>query len=157
MAHRTQYRFYIQPYPAGTTTYTKKDIETEYSCDYMKFSNLVPGGDVKNVYEEKYAEKSGVRVYIPSKDNLTFSEYECKLQLLFKGANAKEKMMQFQDDMYGTKIEWSDTFRGRYATLLLTKSANIVSECLYGANQYVVAEYTFKNIDGRTFSTTQIQ
>lgn len=156
MAHRTQYRFYIQPYPQGNTTYSKKDIETEYVCDYMKFSNLVPDGDVQNVYEETYVEKSGSRVYIPPKADLSFKPYECKLKLLFKGANALANAKRFQSDMRGTKVEYSDNFRNVYATLLMTKSMNIESERLYGNQPFVVAEYYFNNISGETFSSTQL-
>lgn len=154
--HPTAYRFYAQRYPNGTTTYPKKDIEQTYNCRYMKFSNLVPDGDCKNSYSEDYAERSGERVYIPPKSDLAFKSYECKLKLMFKGTDALANAKQFQDDMRGIKVEYSDTFRNVYATLLMTKSMNIESERLYGSQQFVVAEYTFNNIDGVTYDSTRL-
>ncbi len=156
MTHKTQFRFYIQPYSVGETKYPRKDIETEYSCDYMRFSDFDIKGDVKNIYEEDFAEKSGKRVFIPPKPKITYSAYECKLKLFFKGTSAKANADRFEDDMLGTKIEWFDTFRGKYATLLMKKKKNIEIERLYGNQQYVVAEYTFENIEGQVFDTSQI-
>lgn len=156
MAHKTDYRFYIQPYPHGTTTYQKEDIEQKYDCDYMRMTGLSFDGDVKNTYEEDYSEMSGKRVFIPPKSELAFSSTECKLKLFFKGGDVKARVQQFCNDYMGQKIEWSDTFRGRYATLLMTKAPNIESEKLYGPVPIMVVEFTFTNILGYTYESSKI-
>lgn len=156
MAHRTDYRFYIQLYPQGSTTYPKEDIEQKFGCDYMKFTNLIHDGEVKNTYSEEWAEQSGVRIYIPKKSELAYKSYECKLKLFFHKGDVQSRMKTFTDYIMGEKIEWSDNFRNVYATLLCTKTPNIEQERLYGDDPFIVVEYTFTNILGRTFSESQI-
>ena len=156
MAHKTDYRFYIQFFPQGDTKPPKLDLEVAYECDYMRFSNLIPDGDCKNIYSEDYAEESGERVYIPAKSDLAFKSYECKIKLLFKGKDALANARQFQDDLRGVKIEYSDNFRNVFAILLMTKPMNIESEKLYGNQQFVVAEYSFTNIRGKVFKQSQL-
>lgn len=153
--HPTAYRFYAQRYPNGDTAYPKKDIEETYSCRYMRFDNLEVDGDIGNTYVESFVEKSGDKVYIPPKSDLTHKSYDCKLKLLFKGDNVQANVRQFAEDWMGVKMEYSDTFRNRYATLLMTKAPNIVSQRLYG-QEYAEVEFTFSNIDGVTYDTTRL-
>lgn len=153
--HPTAYRFYAQRYPNGSTTYPKKDIEQTYNCRYMRFENLEVDGDIGNAYVETFAEKSGDNVYIPPKSDLAHKSYDCKLKLLFKGDNVQNNVRQFADDWMGVKMEYSDTFRNRFATLLMTKAPNIVSQRLYG-QKYAEVEITLSNIDGVTYSSSQL-
>lgn len=157
MAHKTEYRFYIgTDFAPGSEVFAEDiegifdDIETTYDCDYIRFTNLIPNGDVKNIYQEDYAEMSGVRVYIPPKGSIAHKAYECKLKLLFRGDKALANAVRFQNDMLGASVQWFDTFRNVLATLLMSKSMNIENERLYGNQKFVVAEYTFTNIDGVT-------
>lgn len=154
--HKTNYRFYIQPYSQGSITYLKEDIEQKFNCDYMRMSGIATDGDVKNTFEEDFVEMSGKKVFIPPKSDLAYSSTEVKLKLFFKGGDVKARVRQFCEAYTGQKIEWSDTFRGRYATLLMTKAPNIEAEKLYGPMPYMVVEFTFTNILGKTFSTSQI-
>lgn len=157
MAHRTQYRFYIQLYPQGDMSYQKEDIELKYDCDYMRFDNLFCDGKISNIYQESFAERSGVgRIYIPPKNNLAFASKDCKLKLFFKGGNVQGRVRQFIDDYRGVKLEWSDTFRNRYVTLLMTDEPTIAEEKLHGNEPYMVIEVPFTNILGRTFSQSQM-
>lgn len=152
MAHKTDYRFYIQEYSSPT----KDDLEMRFICDYLKFSGIQKSGDIQNVYEESFCEKSGSRVYIPKKSDLASKSYECKLKLLFRGEYPLSLANRFWNELCGTKIEYSDTFRNIYMTLLMTKPMSIENERLYGDDKFVIAEYTFSNIGGQTYSNSQI-
>lgn len=151
------YNFYIQKYTQGTTHFSKVNIQTTYHCLYKQFKDFFFNGDVKNTYTESYAEQSGDRVWIPPKDELTFSSYECKLELLFDKATCQADARKFDEDFRGQKIEYSDTFRNRYVTLLMTKQPTIKQEILYGERTYMLVEFTFTNILGKSFTTSQIQ
>lgn len=154
--HPTKYRFYAQRYPDGDTEYPKKDIEETYNCRYMKFSNLFCDGKITNMYKESYSEASGARIYIPPKSDLAFDAKDCKLKLFFKGGDVQSRVRQFIEDYRGIKIEWSDTFRKRYATLVMSEEPSIEQEKLYGSESYMVVEFTFTNVLGKTFAESQI-
>ena len=151
MPHKTKYRFYIRKDRLSDPV----DIESGYACDYLSFEGLVPAGDIQNVYEETFSEQSGARVYTPSWNDLAYKPYECKLRLLFRGSMALFLANQFHADNRGIKLEYSDTFRKVFATLLMTKKMEIEQERLYGDEPYIVAAYTFTNVKGRTFSQSQ--
>lgn len=153
--HKTDYRFYYKRYSSAPSD-APIDLEVMYECDYMKFSNLVPDGEISNVYEETFAEHSGCNVFIPDKNDLAFKPYECKLKIMFKGEDSLLKAQAFHRGIRGEKIEYHDTFRKVYATLLMTKPMEIDSECLYGNQQFVVAVYTFTNILGYTYNATKL-
>lgn len=152
--HPTKYRHYIKKYSDGQAAAT--DIESTYNARYMKFVDFNIDGDVQNIYEETFVERSGSNVFIPSKDDLAFGTYTCKLTLLFRGDNVLTNVRNFTEAYQGVKIEYSDTFRNRYATLLMIEKPQVEQERLYG-DKYQVVTFTFKNILGKTFSTSQIQ
>lgn len=150
------YNFYIQKYPISDTYSFPLDIESSYNCIYRKFENFVFDGDVSNIYIENFAERSGARVYIPDKADLAFKEYECKLQLLFKRKTCQKDLEKFYNEYVGTLVEYHDTFRNRYATLLMTKRPIIKQEKLYSNTPYQLVEFTFTNTKGTTFKESQI-
>lgn len=154
--HPTEYRFYMQPYPDGDKVYAKKDIEQLWNCRYVKFTDLPMSGELQNVFEESFAENSGVKVYIPPKSDFAYKAKECKLTLLLTGDNCQERLHSIDTSLRGVKIEYSDTFRNRYATLLMTKAPTVIRERLYGNPQYMEVELTFSNILGKTFIESQI-
>lgn len=157
MAHKTDYRFYIQPYPTDENPTARADLEVLYGCDYMKFSGINQYGEVQNIYSEPFAEQSGVgNIYIPPKIDLAYKDYECKLTLMFKGSGARQRAEYFQHNILGKKVEYSDNFRNIYMTLLMEKPMEIESERLYGSQQYVVATFTFTNILGYTYNATKL-
>lgn len=148
--------FYIQKYPQGTTTFAQENIETKYNCIYKQFTDLVFDGDIQNAYIETFSEHSGVRTYIPDPEDLAFKEYECKLQLLFNRKTCQTDSETFYKAFRGQLVEYHDTFRNKYATLLMIKRPTIQQEKLYSATPYQLVEFTFTNVKGKTFTTSQM-
>ncbi len=152
-----KYTHYIQKYPQGTTKFSKVDLETTYNCLYKQFKDFFFDGDCKDIYTEDYAEQSGDRIYIPEVSDLTFSSYECTLELLFKKSTCQADVRKFYEYIRGQKIEYSDNFRNRYVTLVLIKQPKIGQEVLYGDSPYMLVQFTFSNIKGQTFNASQIK
>lgn len=149
-------KFYIQKYPTATTTFEAVDIEATFDCVYCSISGISTDGNIKNIYTEKYSNAPSLRVYLPDADKIQHEENECTLKLLFKKHNYQTKSDAFYEYIKGHKIEWFDTFRNRYVTLLLTKQPTVPQEKLYGSNPFMAIEYKFTNIFGKRFKTTQI-
>lgn len=151
------YNFYIEKYPTKShpARWGRVNIETRFNCEYSQFTEVSFNGDIKNIYTEDFAEKSGEDVYIS--DELAFKSFECKLTLLFRKSTCQNDVRSFMDYIYGNKIEYNDTFRKRYLTLLMTTKPNIKQEKLYGDEPYMLVEFTFKNILGQSFSSSQIK
>ena len=164
------YNFYIQRY--GRKFWNKEankyddeakgeiiDIEEHFKCKYVKFEGLSETGKVKNVYTETYAETEELRVYMP--DEVLYENTELSLTLLFAPSSNNENDVQdnersFFEYVSGHKIEYHDTFRNRYVSLLLINKPEVVGEVLYGGSRYREVKYTFKNIYGRSFATSKI-
>ena len=164
------YKFYIQRYSRKhynkeTSQYDKEDIgelidiEEQFKCKYVKFEGLSETGKVKNIYTETYAETEELRVYIP--DEVLYENTDLSLTLLFAPSSANDNDVQdneraFFEYVSGHKIEYHDTFRNRYVSLLLLNKPEVVGEVLYGGSRYREVKYTFKNIYGRSFATSKI-
>ena len=164
------YNFYIQRY--GRKFWNKEankyddeakgeiiDIEEHFKCKYVKFEGLSETGKVKNVYTETYAETEELRTYIP--DEVLYENTELSLTLLFAPSSNNENDVQdnersFFEYVSGHKIEYHDTFRNRYVSLLLINKPEVVGEILYGCSRYREVKYTFKNIYGRSFAESRI-
>ena len=164
------YNFYIQRY--GRKFWNKEankyddeakgeiiDIEEHFKCKYVKFEGLSETGKVKNVYTETYAETEELRMYMP--DEVLYENTELSLTLLFAPSSNNENDVQdnersFFEYVSGHKIEYHDTFRNRYVSLLLLNKPEVVGEVLYGGSRYREVKYTFKNIYGRSFATSKI-
>lgn len=151
------YKHYIQKYPQGEATFSKVDLEEMFKSLYKEFRDFTFDGEVKNVYSEDFAEKNGVNIYIPSPEDLAFKSYECSLVLLFKKDTCQADVRIFYEYIRGQKIEYSDTFRNRYVTLVMTKQPSVEQEILYGNSPYMLVKFTFTNILGQTFATSQIK
>ena len=156
MSHLTKYRFYIQKYPQENKSFPREDVELKFDCDYMQATGLAFDGDIKNTYEEDYAEMNGKRLHIPPPQNLRHNTTEVKMKFLFTKGDVQSRLQKLIEYCQGQKIEWHDTFRGGYATLLMTKAPSIEGENLYGESPYMVVEFTFTNIWGKTFTESQI-
>ena len=150
------YNHYIQKYPIGETTFPIEDIESVYHCWYCQFTDYSSDGEIKNIYQEEYAEKSGVRLFIPAPADLTFKSDEYKLRLLFNRKTCQEDYRAFYESFRGVKCEYHDTFRKRYITILMTKKPSIVGEKIYKTTPYQLVEFTFTNVLGESFKTSQI-
>ena len=164
------YKFYIQRYSRKhynkeTSQYDKEDIgelidiEEQFKCKYVKFEGLSETGKVKNVYTETYAETEELRTYIP--DDVLYENTDLSLTLLFAPSSTDDNDVQdneraFFEYVSGHKIEYHDTFRNRYVSLLLINKPEVVGEVLYGGSRYREVKYTFKNIYGRSFATSKI-
>ena len=164
------YKFYIQRYSRKhynkeTSQYDKEDIgelidiEEQFKCKYVKFEGLSETGKVKNIYIETYAETEELRMYIP--DEVLYDNTDISLTLLFSPYSENDSDVQdneraFFEYVSGHKIEYHDTFRNRYVSLLLLNKPEVVGEVLYGGSRYREVKYTFKNIYGRSFATSKI-
>ena len=164
------YKFYIQRYSRKhwnkeTSQYDKEDIgelidiEEHFKCKYVKFEGLSETGKVKNIYTETYAETEELRMYIP--DEVLYDNTDMSLTLLFypyseNDSDVQDNERAFFEYVSGHKIEYHDTFRNRYVSLLLLNKPEVVGEVLYGGSRYREVKYTFKNIYGRSFATSKI-
>ena len=164
------YKFYIQKYSRKhwnkeTSQYDKEDIgelidiEAQFKCKYVKFEGLSETGKVKNIYTETYAETEELRVYIP--DEVLYENTDLSLTLLFapdteNDSDVQDNERAFFEYVSGHKIEYHDTFRNRYVSLLLINKPDVIGEVLYGGSRYREVKYTFKNIYGRSFATSKI-
>ena len=164
------YNFYIQRYSRKhwnkeTSQYDKEDIgelidiEEQFKCKYVKFEGLSETGKVKNIYTETYAETEELRMYIP--DEVLYDNTDMSLTLLFapdteNDSDVQDNERAFFEYVSGHKIEYHDTFRNRYVSLLLLNKPEVVGEVLYGGSRYREVKYTFKNIYGRSFATSKI-
>ena len=165
-----RYKFYIQKYSRkywnkDNSQYVEEakgeliDIEEHFKCKYVKFEGLSETGKVKNVYTETYAETEELRTYIP--DEVLYENTDLSLTLLFAPSSNNENDVQdneraFFEYVSGHKIEYHDTFRNRYVSLLLINKPEVIGEVLYGGSRYREVKYTFKNIYGRSFATSKI-
>ena len=165
-----KYNLYIQRYSRKhynkeTGKYDKEDIgelidiEEQFKCKYVKFEGLSETGKVKNIYTETYAETEELRMYIP--DEVLYDNTEMSLTLLFAPNSTNDSDVQdneraFFEYISGHKIEYHDTFRNRYVSLILINKPEVVGEVLYGGSRYREVKYTFKNIYGRSFATSKI-
>ena len=164
------YKFYIQRYSRKhwnkeTSQYDKEDIgelidiEEQFKCKYVKFEGLSETGKVKNIYTETYAETEELRMYIP--DEVLYDNTDMSLTLLFypyseNDSDVQDNERAFFEYVSGHKIEYHDTFRNRYVSLLLLNKPEVIGEVLYGGSRYREVKYTFKNIYGRSFAASKI-
>ena len=164
------YKFYIQKYgrkywDKNKSQYVEEakgeliDIEAQFKCKYVKFEGLSETGKVKNIYTETYAETEELRMYIP--DDVLYENTDMSLTLLFSPYSENDSDVQdneraFFEYVSGHKIEYHDTFRNRYVSLLLLNKPEVVGEVLYGGSRYREVKYTFKNIYGRSFAESRI-
>ena len=165
------YKFYIQKYgrkywDKNKSQYVEEakgeliDIEAQFKCKYVKFEGLSETGKVKNIYTETYAETEELRMYIP--DEVLYENTDMSLTLLFSPYSENDSDVQdneraFFEYVSGHKIEYHDTFRNRYVSLLLLNKPEVIGEVLYGGSRYREVKYTFKNIYGRSFDKSQIK
>lgn len=165
-----KYKFYIQKYgrkywDKNKSQYVEEakgeliDIEAQFKCKYVKFEGLSETGKVKNIYTETYAETEELRMYIP--DEVLYENTDLSLTLLFAPSSTDDNDVQdneraFFEYISGHKIEYHDTFRNRYVSLLLLNKPEVVGEVLYGGSRYREVKYTFKNIYGRSFAESRI-
>ena len=164
------YNFYIQRYSREhynkeNGKYDKEDIgelidiESQFKCKYVRFEGLSETGKAKNIYTETYAETEELRRYIP--DEVVYENTDLSLTLLFapyteNDSDVQDNERAFFEYVSGHKIEYHDTFRNRYVSLLLINKPEVVGEVLYGGSRYREVKYTFKNIYGRSFATSKI-
>ena len=165
-----KYKFYIQKYgrkywDKNKSQYVEEakgeliDIEAQFKCKYVKFEGLSETGKVKNIYTETYAETEELRMYIP--DEVLYENTDMSLTLLFSPYSENDSDVQdneraFFEYVSGHKIEYHDTFRNRYVSLLLLNKPEVVGEVLYGGSRYREVKYTFKNLYGRSFAESRI-
>lgn len=157
--HHTKYRFYIQKYTQGTTTFPQVDLEEYFNCYYKSFSGNKQT-KAKNVYEENYAERSGSRLWTPAVEDIAYDTSDVTLELVWKSNEdyaVLEDEQAFFDYVTAQKLEYHDTFRpDRYWQLCLIEAPEVSQELLHGGLQYRVVKYKFKNFGGKYYTTSQI-
>lgn len=158
--HPTEYRFYLQKYPQGNTSFEEIDVEEYFKCRYVKMTGNSPT-EVKNTYSEDFVEVSGKKVWTPPVDDLAYKPSEIKLSLRWRSDICEDVHVwsqKFFNYVTGQKIEWNDTFRpGRYWQLILEKAPEVTTEILYTDPKYLIVEYTFTNFGGKYYSESQLQ
>jgi len=152
----SDFKFYIQRYGIDTAPV---DVEATYKCKYVKATGISENGKAKNIYTESYAETDELRVYLPTQ--IAYENTKIKINLLFPAVSADRMDVQdnertFFEAVSGKKIEWHDNFRNRYVTLVLIEAPKVTGELLYSGCRYRHIEYTFQNVFGRSFSTSQV-
>lgn len=158
--HSTPYRFYIQRYAQGDTKFPQVDIEEYFNCHYKAMGNNNQTA-VKNFYEEKFAELSGSRLWLPhNPEYLAFDTSELTLELLFKSNKNYEVLedeKRFLEYITGKRFEYHDTFRpNRYWQLTFVTAPETKGEVLYGGQQYRWVAYKLKNWGGKYYTESQI-
>lgn len=158
--HPTKYRFYLRKYPQGDVTFSEIDIEETFKCRFQKMTNAAPT-DIKNIYEEDFAEQDGSRIWVPGTEDLAHKTSEISLYLRWRSDecdNVQEWSDKFYNYIAGQRVEYHDTFRpNRYFQLLMEKAPEVQTEILYSEPHYLIVKYTFKNWGGKIYSTTQIK
>lgn len=156
--HHSGYRFYIQKYPQGSVSFQRIDVEEKFQCRFMKMDGVVESA-VKNVYTEDYAEIDGVRVHAPLPNKLRYSSSDIILKLRWRSDECADVLAaadEFFKYVTGQKLEWYDTFRGRYLELILTDSPTVEYQKLNSPVKYLVMSYKFKNFAGKIFKQNQL-
>lgn len=163
------YNFYIQRFPrrvwddqtqnyiviAGDTS--EIDIEQRFKCKYVKMEGIGENGKAKNIYTENFAEAEALRLYVPK--TVIYENTNLSLTLLFLAENGDQMDIQtnereFFEFVSGRPLEYNDTFRKRYVSMILINKPEVVGEVLYGDTRYRQIKYTFKNIYGRSFAVS---
>mgnify|MGYP003445799806 FL=1 len=140
------YKFYIQKYPQGSTTFSKVDMESTFGCIYRSLTKS-QDRTIKNIYTEDFPESSKARVYVPAPSELAYENNTCVLSVLFHAADALSRAETLRDYIGGQKLEFSDNFRNRYIQLLPQKY-EVSQEILYkGRNSFQVINITCMMLD----------
>lgn len=147
----SQFSFYmIKCNKNGDVDYsTKKNIVQAFpGLTYSKCEGLNTIGAAKNIYEEKYADADGVRVYIP---NVIYNEATTvKLTLFFVGADRHAVRDDFNDYIRHGYTKYWDNARKRVFQFYVSKELPVGEEKWYGSTPYLKCEYILNNINGKT-------
>lgn len=157
--HSTKYRFYIQRYDLNGMKGPVVDIESEFNCLYQSMTGNNQKA-VKNVYEEDFAEASGVNILLPETSDIAYQASDMSLCLLFK-SNEDYKVLEdeerFLEYITAQKFEYHDTFRpNRYWQLTFISEPNTKGEILHGGQQYRWVEFPMRNWGGGYYKTSQL-
>lgn len=157
--HPTQFRHYLQKYPQGETTFDEIDIEETFKCRFQKLTNAVQT-DIKNIYTEDFAERSGVNMYVPPVSDLAYNTSELALYLRWRVEEC-EDVLYWSDKFFkyitGQKFEYHDTLtQNRYWQLIMEKAPSVETKLPNGTPRYLIMKYTLKNWAGEFFETSQL-
>lgn len=154
--HPTQYRHYIQKYKKGTTIFSKIDIEQQFQCRFVEMTGT-DARSVKNVYTEDYNDHNGTRLWIG--DTPVYKGGDISLTLRWRSDECGDviaKSDEFFEYISGQRLEYSDTFRGKYFELICTAEPTVKSENLKDGIKYRFITYKFTNFGGKPYKTSQI-
>lgn len=146
-----EYKFYMQKCTkdgtpiAGTTKNLEEDFE---GLKYSKMVGLNQIGANHNSYSESYAEKNGIRTYVPEK--ATNKSTTLTLTLYFFGENRQRTYDLFNEYIRHGYTKYWDTARNKSFIFIIEKEIKIASEEWYAGSPYLCVNYSLTNIDGKT-------
>lgn len=142
------YNFYMQHFPVGGVAQTIKNLETDFTgLLYSKLSGIDKYGKPQ-IYTEKYAESSALRVFIP--DVITRDNPTLELTLFFTGETRRAVYHSFVSYITGKKITYWDNCRNRKVDILLLEAVEPSDDKLYGSIPYIECTFRFTNLSGES-------
>lgn len=154
--HPTKYRHYIQKFPQCETTFQKIDIEEQFECRFVEMSGA-DAMSVKNVYTEDYNDHDGSRTWVG--DTPVYKGGDVSITLRWRSDECGDVMAKsdaFFEYISGKKLEYSDTFRGKYFKLMCIAEPTVKAENLKSAVKYRFITYKFINFGGKPYKSSQI-
>lgn len=144
----SNYKFYMRRLVDGEW---ESDVSLEDYFSGMKVvscTGLSAKGKIKNIYTEKYAETSELRVFIPN--TITRENTEIEFVFGFEGDNRRDVFDNFVTWVSGHKIRYWDTCRNRDVDMVLIDEIDLDEDFLIGSSPYILVPFKFKNLNGDT-------
>lgn len=123
-----------------------RDLETFFSgMKYLYCKGLSAKGKIR-AYTETYAEKNGVRLYLPPTP--TVDTVDIEFAFLFLGDNRRETFDSFYEYVKGKRVRYWDNVRNRQVEMYLSDKVDPSDDYLLGEQPYIQAVFKFTNING---------
>lgn len=144
-----KYKFYMQKVlKDGTAIGETKDLEVDFvGLRYSRAKGINDIGE-QRVYEEKIAESSDIRVFIP--ETPVYEQTSIELILYFVGENRYDTYNAFNDFVRTGFTKYWDSARNREFIFYVKDEIKIDDELWYGSVPYLKVSYKLQNIKGYT-------
>jgi hypothetical protein len=146
-----KYNFYIQKCLKDGTPIagTLKNLEEDFEgLRYSKCVGLNTYGKVQNIHKETFAEKDGIRTYVP--DVLTNADTTITLTLYFFGENRQRTYDAFNKFISKGYNKYFDDARNKSFIFIVDKEIKVKEENWYKGMPYLAVDYSLTNIQGKT-------
>lgn len=159
----TDYKFYMSRElinPSSLDRYWEDDTDLESyfkGLRYVKCDGLSKYGKPKNIYTENYADDEELRVYLPRPEEVLRENTDIEFTFAFADSSDKDRRKvydDFVDWITGYKIKYHDTCRNKELQMILLEAIEPSEDYLYGDKPFIVAEFKFKNLFGKTDSVS---